>query len=488
MKKCNKCEHEYADDFNCCPHCGQAYVSDVQLSQKTPVGAKGGNCSLLEKKGGKLAKLAQSEHSNHFIQNILVFVMSFVMLICALSAGGKVLVSFDVASTYIQQNIFQIVEGGLASLTDDVLDDGEQIMEGYQKAEEEAFRSMSEKYGGEENIPEIETSKDLQNYLDELGYYMGKTGYNYCLYNAYTTRIILEKQEAYYLPFGLNNLFGSLLSLLVVVHQIILAIMAFINVIKSLAALLKRQRLSNPYKMAKTTFTFIVEIFVAFVAQPSMLIDSAGIALIVVGVLFMITLQAYKVLFDNSITECSTKFIAKKITMLALGVIAFFVLCGPIYNITNANVVGTEGSAVMPVTGRVIIFELLDLWIGTSKNHQQFLALGGIWLMFVVAIIVAGKLLVAVLENVSHFDFKDFKKSPPKRVITCAVTVVLALVMIAGLTIFYAKLVADAGSPFTPTISASIVVSIAMCIALLVVEKGWKIVPKQATDEEIQSA
>lgn len=477
MRKCNKCEQEFADEFNFCPHCGEAYTVEQPTQDKTVDNNVKG--SIMDK---KCAKLAQFERNNHCIQSAVIFAMSLIMFICSFFAGGLIEVYFDTSYAIVPQTIYQIVDGEVAYIDNSTVEDN--VM-GYALAERQAYQKLREEYGG--YMPEYTTFAEYEAFMSKYGKYMAESGFNFCRYTAACAKLYV-KQSDYYVPAGINYICGAIATIPMIAMQICFSVTTLVYAIKSLTALIKRKRLDNPFKMITLPFTFILLRLFAFVIHPSMRIDGMGIALIVISVLSMLLISAYKIIFKDSSRAFSIASLAKKLTLLALGCIVFFVACGPIYNLTNA-ITDFGNNIVYPVGENNILFDGVLSYYKDGYYPSAFYTVVAISLIYFVLFAIGVKFAISLFKSFIGGDTSSIK-SPLKQTKSCAIAMIVFLILILALTVLLGKVVSSVNVAYPQHIAISIntVVSLIACIALLIVDKAWKVRTKQVENEQTEIA
>lgn len=471
MRKCSKCEHEYADEFSYCPHCGTAYV----IPQQTMQGAIGGKQSLLERLGDKGVAVVKKERTQNTIQNAIILAMSLILFVCAFLTGVKVQVSteFDVYIP-VQQNFFQLIDGTLA-----IVDSEEKIISDLDAIEDELSNAMGQgaaELGNKYDILSTGTRAEIDAWSVEVGKYISKSNAEPIKYYTYMGRMMATA------GYTSERLLGTIVSVPVIAMQIGLIITTLIYAIKALIALLQHKAMNDPIKTASLPLAFVMARFVAMMLHPSMRIDEMGIVLVVFSALFLVLLGIYQLLFVKIPTQFSIMVLSKKLTLLAVGCIAFFVACGTMYLLHGFNAYKRD---YIPVDGNNVF--LYGVFMSENSPLLSSSVAPISWAIcatYFALMVVGAKLVHSALKYSCVNDDAYFNKNPLKAVISCSICgIVFSSFLIALMVIL--KNTYDSISPnLTISMSANIIISLIMFIALLVINGFWKVAPKQNAEQQ----
>ncbi|MCH5165277.1 MAG: zinc ribbon domain-containing protein [Clostridiales bacterium] len=366
---CPSCGAELTPNSSFCLMCG-ASIDGTSPEQDRPqvVGY-----APKTKKPFKLAetkdKVLAFEKKNGVIVNSIVAVLSLVFILVALLCPIKVTMS-DIAPTdsnslknsgeamEISQSIFKILSAGSA-LDLDVNDksDLNEIQRIYSKYEAATRSALAEFYIWASNNKYVTEEEAMEKLKEIVADHLGDINYYEYVF-AYTTRGVValtegDAEEEANIRYALNAMRDTavvswVFALVVAVMQIIDAAISLVFLILAIVGIVRK-------KPTKLFLYFTIMLILTGVGLASLMIApmlSAG------GAMFAMSLTAVLTLFvcgtvNAFISGKNAMFVAKRIAMSALSIIALFMLCS---NMINVSVImestsRTESVISMPLGG-----------------------------------------------------------------------------------------------------------------------------------------
>lgn len=457
MKKCTKCEHEYADEFNCCPHCGSRWEQEEK--------------PILAKTGQLGEKIVVSERNSHFIKNAIVLIFSLILLITSFFAGAEYDLMLDGGlSIPIQHDYIQVAEGSLAFLetNEERISDYIQNFEGYEilaEAEEKCREKIN-----------ADSASDL-DLLNAMGHYISAhSNANYIKFGVFIRKdsssdntSIVGKMEELYVKGGCGiGIWAS-------VMQLCAMVICLVNIIRSTIALIRRKQIDNLNKKILLPFAFLLVKVAMMLTNPMLRLDTESYVLIAIYVLFIILLCAHKYLFEISSTKISKAFLCKNVTVAILGIVACCTALGSIISLNIDNLVNynyTAGDMINVYT--MYMFGMLQ---GSGEVTENILLGLVSYLAYLPLVICVATMGYSALRNLCEKLDNTESKYGKTLIARVIASTIFLVIIIAGISWMGNSMYEYGTISYKPAVSANLIVSLVACVALVVINIVWKIKP-----------
>lgn len=491
MRKCNKCEREYADELDLCPNCGQTYTA-LQNPQNKPV-VDNEKSSIMSK---KCAKLAQFEAKRHVIQNALILIFSLILFVSSFFIGVRfefthpLLASQDRTTANnsaikfpIRLNTLQFIEGASAitysrEQADAYLRENlvnvkftmtvANCLELEDKIDNSHYDTLWYVWSfGEEELNQAENKEEI---CLKIGEELSKSDVNYlkvflCYNNMNAYRSI--PTDCY---------IGVIFGFFVLALELCIMISSFVFSIIALVALIKNEQLKKPLLCTFLPLVFVLIALVFLSINFAYTMTSVFIAVIVVSVLSVVTLAVYKWLFEESAKTFRIAKLCKNLTLLAIGLAACFSAFGAWFTLEYVSL-GVGQNAI--TVGAHELIQFIEN-VECSYQGQIFTLVDDAATVFAIMTYVFYTGAITSLITVVLAVCQRLHNNKPNMLL---VRSIMSLIMsvISIIFIFAIKGRYDDIKYHNDLLRVNIIlgmslfISITLCIALIVVDAAWKV-------------
>lgn len=418
-----------------------------------------------------LEKVTAKESKNHYIKNSIVLAFSLIILIVSFFVGAEFDLMLDGGlAVPIQHDFIQVAEGSLAFLESNKqkISDYIENFDGYKILQE------SEEYCRGKVDQGVTNELDL---LNEMGRYISAhSNANFIKFSVFVRKT--SSPDVSNVSGMMEELYvkgGSGIGIWAVAMQFCAMLLCLINAIRASIALIKRKQIDNLGKKIMLPFAFLLAKSAMILTNPMLKIDIATYVLMAIYVLFIVLLCACKYLLEQSATGINVPFIAKNVTLMLLGTIACFTAVGSLisFNINNIATFHYSAGELM----NVYTMYTLGMLQRNGEVTESILLGFCSYLAYLPLVICAATMGYSALRNIyEKIDNPESKygKTLMARVIATLFFLVLITVGISwmGNSLHEYGIIA-----YKPAVSANIIVSLVVCIALIVVNIAWKIKP-----------
>lgn len=484
MRECNKCEHEYADEFDACPHCGATYASE-QPQDKSVYSDHGS--SIMEK---KCAKVAQFEKKRHVIQNVLVLVFSLILFVGSFFMGvnfeyiDPFFASRDTHSSIespivkfpIKLNTLQFIDGTLAI----TYSRGQAMSYIHEnEVDDQLILALEEYFSIDDEDPNIRLShlmKELSNvenveeFCANFGEKLSQTDINYL------KAFLCYNNVGGYYGDTTGSIIGIILGVLIILLQLCVMVSTLVFSIMALIALTKNEQMKRPLLSVLLPLIFMLIAFVLISVNFVYTMTSGFIAMTVISILSVILLAVYKLLFEKHDKDFSVAKLAKNITLCAIGLAACFSVFTPWFTFVLENIKNDLTTTVTVGAHEMLSFIVNDSFV--DGTYMVFLTEGTstfVIMTYVFYIGAATSLITVVLAVCQRL----YDNKPNMLLVRSIMSLIMSAICILFVLLingrYNEKQYNNDLMRVNIVLGAGLFIAALLCIALIAVDAAWKV-------------
>lgn len=475
-------------------------------AEKAEKEEKSETVSLLAKTAfGKKAEKA--EKKNHFIVNGIVALFSLLIFILTFFAGAKVVPSVALGDDFLSlaadeeegdavnaEIDFELMYGDPIGINQGTIDliagafgmietDKTKMAEYIEKASAKYLEALAEgfeKYEKDfEELEKIEDEEKLEKKYNKLmekvaSYAASKSGYNVVKVNYYMARLgLLQKSDK------VNAYAGCIMAAILGVILLATLISTFVFTVLAVLALVKRKKFDKPFRALTLPLLLFLAAFATCCVNPIAYVNGVMIACVVllpVSLLFLCA--AKRVLLDDAETFTVKSLVRGGVSLLC-ALIAFFLLCGTLFNVKVAGhtVSASMGGALKELL-RGAAAGGSDIYAyGVKIGDMAFMTLSYGLCMWICAVVMAAKCVQAAWHDLyTGKDEQENRKG--KKTSTIGISIASAIFAVIGFVLTFITF-----NKCKLSIGVGIIFAIILLVGSAVIKGVFPSVKKEAEEE-----
>lgn len=445
-----------------------------------------------------MKKCIQFERNKHVIQNSLILFFCLILFVGSFFIGVVFEYEHYMFNDYntpnyksglpaplfpIRLNTIRFIEGALACVDSKVKAEKylneNKVMDDFYLTVADCLLTAEEKEGlmnyelvnlAAMKLPYVQSDDEV---CAAIGDKLSQSDINYLkvyVYNSMQVRM----------PYSVDIITGYFMGFLILAMELCIMISSLVFSIMALVALIKRQQLKKPLLSLLLPLIFVLILVIAFGFNATYTITGVFVAMIVLSILSVILLAVHKWLFEDVDEKINVQAMAKKLTLTAIGLVACFVTLGVLftYRLTDN---GQDATFKWNIRSHNLIRYMIES--AQYENYANELVFVIMVYLFYIGALTS---LITVVLSVCTRLHNDKPNALLVRSIMSIVMSVIAILFIFVIRGRYVDGQFGNGVNVEIKLGVSLFISVAMCVALIVVDAAWKIPAKAVVTSEPQ--